>query len=1128
MRFANRENANLGIIRSMASTQPFTPADFFVIRTPLLPFAALVQWAAGLRAPASTNASRELVANNDLTVVLKADYQQLRNALRSILERPLIGEAIFVASPDLSIGLTHWLENPESEKGVRAERALVRYLLRMAGRATPFGLFAGCSLGKIGKESQFHLAAGEHYQRHTRLDMDYLFGLCEALGGAPVIQARLSYVPNSSLYQRPGHYRYAEARLNEQRRTYQLVVVEANDYLTATLQRAQQGATPVALAAALVADDAEISREEAESYIGELIANQVLLSPLTPAVTGQEPIHWLMAVLEQASTMPHSKGDAATADPIRPVLETLRATHQALATLDRDGLGLTPARYQAIAAPLQRLPTPVKLEQLFQVDLIKPAPEAVLGGAVLAEIKRGVALLQRIVPTPGDDPLAHFRQQFVARYEGRTVPLLEALDEESGIGFQAELNRDYAPLLTGLRFPPAVVAQKIAWGNRQQLLLHRLDAIWRSGAQVLELSDAEVAALTNPQPLPLPNSFAVMATVAASSSQALKQGDFQLYFHHATGPSGARLLGRFCHGDPQLHQAVAAYLAAEAAQHPDAILAEIVHLPEGRTGNILCRPLLRQYEIPYLGQSGAPADQQIPLTDLMVAVVNDEIVLYSQRLQQRILPRLSNAHNFSLPGPNVYSFLCSLREQGVAANLTWDWGALTSAAFLPRLTYGRLVLARARWRVVREEIQRLVKPQDVDPWRAVQEWRKQRQLPRWVLLSDGDNELPIDLDNILCVENFVDSLRTRPDAVLHELFPGPDQLCAIGPEGAFVHELVVPFTRQIEAKPADDKKIRGQIDGEKRANPFSASPLPTLATVHHFPPGSQWLYLKLYTGAATADQVLCQVIAPLVRQALAAGAVDRWFFVRYSDPDWHLRLRLHGDPAQLLGEVLPACHAAVAPWIEDGRIWKLQIDTYEREVERYGGPIGAELAEQLFHADSEGVLAIIEAFAGNEGADARWRLCLLGMDRLLDDLGFDHHVKQTLLQRVRSTFQHEFHADSKLRGQLGEKYRQERKELQWLLDPNRQVNHALAFGVQLLQQRSLQLQPIIAQLLRAEDQGQLGAPLSEIALSYLHMHANRLLRSLQREQELVLYDLLARHYESMASFLIHNEPTDEH
>lgn len=1101
--------------RAMSSSQPFIPADFFVIRTPLLPFAALEQWASGLRVQPTDNTENPVTDSHKLAAALQADRQQLRSALRAILERPLIGEAIFVASPDLSIGLTHWLENPESEKGGRAERALVRYLLRMAGRATPFGLFAGCSLGKIGQESQFHLAAGEHYQRHTRLDMDYLFALCEALGRDPSIQPRLPYGPNSSLYQRPGHYRYAEARLNGQTRTYQLVEVEANDYLTATLRRASQWASPGALAAALVADDAEISQEEAESYVAELIANQILVSPLTPAVTGPEPIHGLIAILEEASTQPWAS--AATADPIQPVLATLRATRQALTTLDEDGLGLAPARYQAIAALLQSLPAPVKSDRLFQADLVKPAPETVLGGAVLAEIQRGVNLLQRMAPTPNADPLAHFRQQFVARYEGRTVPLLEALDEESGIGFQAEQNSDHAPLLAGLHFPPAPLAKQDAWESRQQLLLHRLDAIWRSGAQGLELSDAEVALLTNPQPLPLPSSFAVMATVAARSPQAVEQGDFQLCFHHAVGPSGARLFGRFCHGDPQLQRAVADYLAAEAAQHPDAILAEIVHLPEGRTGNILCRPLLRPYEIPYLGQSGAHPDQQIPLTDLLVAVVDDEIVLYSQRLQRRILPRLSSAHNFLLPGSNVYTFLCCLQEQGVASNLAWDWGALASAAFLPRLTYGRLVLARARWRVARAELQPFARLQEVDLWRAVQEWRSQRQLPRWVLLADDDNELPIDLDNILCIECLVDSLKTRTDAVLYELFPGPDQLCAVGPEGGFVHELVVPFTRAVAEKPGEEQALGRQGAREKRVMPLRPVPGSTTPRSRQFPPGSEWLYLKLYTGAATADQVLGEIVAPVVEQAVAAGLVDRWFFLRYGDPEWHIRWRLHGNPGQLLGEILTAVQAAVAPWIEDGRIWKLQIDTYDREVERYGGIVGVDLAEQLFQADSEAALAIVAACAGDSGADVRWRLCLLGMDRLLDDLGFDREAKQTFCQRARCAFQNEFHANSNLRRQLGEKYRQERQALAWLLDPDRQENHALAWGGQLLQQRSRQLQPIIAHLLHAEAQGQLAAPLREIARSYLHMHANRLLRSLQRQQELVLYDLLARHYEALAA-----------
>ena len=38
--------------------------------------------------------------------------------------------------------------------------------------------------------------------------------------------------------------------------------------------------------------------------------------------------------------------------------------------------------------------------------------------------------------------------------------------------------------------------------------------------------------------------------------------------------------------------------------------------------------------------------------------------------------------------------------------------------------------------------------------------------------------------------------------------------------------------------------------------------------------------------------------------------------------------------------------------------------------------------------------------------------------------------------------------------------------------------------------------------------------LDELVASYLHMQVNRLLRSAQREQELVLYELLIRHYQA--------------
>lgn len=1083
----------------MSAKSVFAPADFFALRTPLLPFDILQAWGSQVAAPAAQA--------NQLAQALAHDRTHLRTFLRTQLAQPTINEAIFIASPDLHSALTHWQENPDSEKGLRAERSLVRYFARMSGRATPFGLFSGCSLGRIqdketgrgGDYTAFNLSPQANYQRHTRLDMDYLFALCEALGRDPEIRSGLYFFPNSSLYRIGGHYRYAEARLNGKVRDYHLVVIEANNYLEATLQRAHCGATPATLAATLVSDDPEITPADAAAYINELIDSQILVSHLAPSVTGREPIHGLIEKLT----------------PIAPAVATaLQATHTALTQLDADGVGAPPICYLAVAEALKQLPTPVELNRLFQVDMVKPA-NATLGNNVLTEIQQGIALLHRLLPTPTEDALTRFRERFVARYEERQVPLMEALDEELGIGFRSEQGADHAPLLAALHFPITAKPTTTEWGLRQQWLLGKLAAVWRSGVQTLELNEQDIATLTNPTPRPLPNSFALMTTIAARSVSELNQGDFTILLDGVSGPSGARLLGRFCHGDANLQRAVTRYLAAEAEHDPDALYAEIVHLPEGRIGNVLCRPLLRQYEIPYLGQPGTLPKYQLPVTDLLVSVVKGEIQLHSQRLQRRVIPRLTTAHNFTLRGQGVYMFLCSLQSQGVMPGLRWDWGALESADFLPRLTYQRFVLARARWRISQVEIQRLGKLKDVELWHSVQGWRQQRHLPRWVVLTDSDNELPIDLDNILSIESFIDTIKNRSEAILHELHPSPDELCVTGPEGAFVHEFVIPFVKTLgqETERQEDKATRGEGDKEKlaaRNSQFATrNSSPTTRT---FPPGSEWLYAKLYTGAATADRVLCDVIGPVVREAMSTGAADQWFFLRYGDPDWHLRVRLHGDPTRMLSEVLPQLYATAAPWLEDGRIWKVQLDTYQREVERYGGLRGIELAERLFHADSETVLAIVERLEGDAGAEARWQLAYAGIDLLLDDLGFDLKTKQTLMRRARDSFQREFRADSNLRSQLGEKHRQQRRTLDWLRDPARNQAHPFAPGIELLQQRSVQLRPLVAELHTAEQQGQLNAPLHEIAWSYLHMHANRLLRSAQRSQELVLYDLLDRHY----------------
>ena len=73
-------------------------------------------------------------------------------------------------------------------------------------------------------------------------------------------------------------------------------------------------------------------------------------------------------------------------------------------------------------------------------------------------------------------------------------------------------------------------------------------------------------------------------------------------------------------------------------------------------------------------------------------------------------------------------------------------------------------------------------------------------------------------------------------------------------------------------------------------------------------PGDQWLYFKIYTGFKTADLLLREVIPRIANQLLAGHIISKWFFIRYSDPELHLRLRFCLQDTSKVG--IPKLHHA--------------------------------------------------------------------------------------------------------------------------------------------------------------------------------------------------------------------------
>jgi lantibiotic biosynthesis protein len=1075
---------------------------FFVLRTPLLPFRELLEW--GETSEIQGPVFHPHTSRIEPEEVWQARVELLRERMRRFVARPEVRRALYIASASLDEAIPYWERDPNSKKGLQVERALVRYMARMCARATPFGLLSGCSVGTISPRASadqrcvLQLGQIKDYRLTTRLDFDFLECQAHRWGCDEGIRNNLRYWPNPTLHTAGGGLHYLETRFEGDERRFHFIRLGRDALLDAVISRAGEGATLEELVHSLrlVLSSEDVGEAAITDYVSELIDNDVLVSDLRPTITGTEPLDGLLNELER---IPAGEEKAAELCSIK----------RQLVALDAKGMSACVEDQRRLATSVQAaFGAKTEISKLFHVDLRKPLAEGNLPFVVIEELIAAASVLLRLgKPEIGLHRDLHaFRGAFFDRYGDAAVPLLEALDEKTGLSFGS--NGGYTPPTLG----PGTEDEQRAQGRKSSsevlhpYLLERLIDWARTHEMELVLVSADIPPADDSAP-EVPESFCLNATLVAPSAFAVSRGDFSVYVRSGGGPPGAALLGRFCHADPILRHYVTEYLRDEERDQ-EAVYAEIVFAPEGRSGNLVCRPAFRNYEIVCGGRSGATSERQLAASDLLVRVSRSGVILYSRRLGKRVIPRLTNAHSFWKPKhPSVYRFLCALQLERTAGIRNFEWGALNNVPFLPRVRVGRAVLSCARWRLSSDELKPLEQKRRYDCFMAVQELRRRRCLPRWVLLLEEDLVLPVDLSNPLSVDAFVHNLRRGREAIVSEMYPQPSDLCCVGPEGLFCHELLVPFIRiksQSEDGYSEEQEVRIQ---DIRSDPTR---IVHPAIPRTLPPGGNWLYAKLYGGPVVLDEVIIDLL-PLIDALIRQGLVARWFFVRYADPREHLRVRFECPSADLAPDLFRCLAVPFNRLISSGRIWKVQFDTYEREIERYGGEEGISASEELFCADSLAVVRIARLLKG-ESPDFRWQAALLGVDTLFADFGLQIDARHRLAQKMSAWARSRFRNDVDIDKRLSDMYREERKMLRNLVDNPLDSVSPFKDIREILEQRSARMAPIVERLQSIVAPAARRSNTSALVESYAHMHINRLRSTGQQFLEAGVYEFLRRLY----------------
>ena len=433
--------------------------------------------------------------------------------------------------------------------------------------------------------------------------------------------------------------------------------------------------------------------------------------------------------------------------------------------------------------------------------------------------------------------------------------------------------------------------------------------------------------------------------VHAASTQDLDQGRFTL---HVTGVSRAAgtVAGRFLNllDAVDRDRMLAAY-AAVSGVHRDSVLAQLSSTPlYVGSENVTRAPQAAGLLISLGEYRTAISAHQIPVSDLAVTADALRLHLVSLSRGQPVHTMLPSAVDLTIHTHPLARFLLEAPVALAAPCTAFDWGAASVLPFLPALRHGRTILSPARWTLSAADL-----PDRATPWppweHALAGWRNHNGLPGYVLAGDGDRCIALDLSE----PSHRALLRAEIDRggrARLRVAPEPGDL---GWAGGHPHEIAFPLS--VPSPVIAPVRWRGGVTHRGHG---------------HLPGCDGRLYLKLYGPRDLQDAVL----ARLPRRTARLGDGASWWFIRYEDPEPHLRLRI------TLGTGgIGAAAGQVGAWTSElrdhGLVTQVIWDTYYPETARFGGEAAMGAAEEFFAADSAAAVAQGTAAARKSGPDLR-------------------------------------------------------------------------------------------------------------------------------------------------------------
>ena len=1054
--------------------QPFEPIIF---RMPLLPIESYRELSTPCGGASGRGGSAPL--HNDAVA-------------RILAEKSEAALAILIASPSLYTAWKAASKRGELDRRVRGK--LLRYLIRMSTRATPYGMFAGVALASL--SGQTDITVKYPPRKHIRPDMGWLTRLIEGVESSLESYEGIRLVTNPAARIRAGRLVLCDHVPRKEGLPPAEISLRATPLIQHTMKLTRYPVEAEELMVAL-RQWRGATEEKVNKLVRNLCEQGFLLTDIHPGLSPDCSREMLTRLAQVAPT------DGRT----RLLSDTLHDCGIWEALSPEESI----PRYMELYNKAKKA-DPSSKDPPFQIDMTWPSSPSNLGHKLAEEVARAATILLEMSPFPHGPPsVISYRNAFLARYnDGQEVPLLELLDPEVGLGPSRLL-------------PPSNSSPTSVATSRSNLLLEVASHHMRTGDRLFELQDDALNALRTCSVTAenVPRSLDVLCQVSADSLSALNRGEFQVIINQNAGVQGAgRSFGRFAYLFDELGRDALRRLAdSEDSLTPGTITATLVYPPRrSRSANVTLLPTIRRHEIHFGCPRPSPGITIIPLSELLVGVRDGRFYLRWAANGQEV--RVAGGHMLNLhQAPELCKFLLEISQDGIVQFSPFGWGPAEGLSYLPRVQCGRSVLRPAEWKITGDARRHMSSPSMDQSRRALHSWRETWNVPRHVFLCQADNRLLLDLDSADQAEELLKEVsagHSSARVILQESIIDPSQQWLAAGRGHYLAEFAFPLVlRKPVPHPQSHPPTPASLISVRTPDAYTGSPTRESSTrsTGDIPeilmPGSECLFLKLYCGRNLQNDILSGPLLELYERVIApAGRRYHFFFLRYTDPEHHLRVRFLGPPEDILSTLLPI----VLPWAtklaRDGLVRHFSIDTYKREIARYGGAEGLLLAERFFCIDSASILGYMQALKSPDISLALEDLAVVTTDAMLAALGLAVGERLAWL-----------HSYVKWNPEYGDDYRKRKIGLRELLAHNyRKVLSAqLTPFLDVFDSISTALSGVGDKLRSLEQSGKLGRSLQDFYAAFCHLHCNRLL-GIDADAERRVLSMLLRTHASYSRF----------